>query len=150
MNISDILPPALIKVDLRAADKEEAFEEMVSLLVSAGRLRDRRAALDALREREAKMTTGIGNGLALPHGKTPAVTGLAVALALSRDGVEYDAMDGQLVHTIVMVLAEINNPGPHIEALAEVSRLFSLPGFGEKLRDCRTSAEVLELIRRQE
>jgi mannitol/fructose-specific phosphotransferase system IIA component (Ntr-type) len=150
MRISELLKSSLIKVDLMSDDKDELFEEMVQIFVNNDLLRDRDAALDAIRGREEKMSTGIGKGLALPHGKVKELSGLLMALGISRSGIEYDALDGQPVNVVIMVLAEAGNPGPHIEALAEISRLFSLPGFLDKIRQCRTVQEVVEAIRREE
>lgn len=150
MRISELLKPSLIKVDLKSDDKDELFEEMVQLFVNHDLLADRDAALDAVRGREAKMSTGIGKGLALPHGKVKELNGLLMALGISRQGIEYDALDGQPVHVVIMVLAETGNPGPHIEALAEISRLFSLPGFLDRIRESRTVQEVAEAIRKEE
>ena len=150
MKISDILTPALIKPNLQSEEKEELFEEMVSLFTASGLLKNRQAALTALREREGKMTTGIGGGLALPHGKLAEIDRLTIALGISRKGVDYEAMDGRPVTLVIMVLAEARNPGPHIEALAEVSRLVSIPGFADRLREAGSATELLDLIRRQE
>ena len=150
MRISELLKPSLIKVDLKSDDKDELFEEMVQMFVNHDLLADRDVALEAIRGREAKMSTGIGKGLALPHGRVKELNGLLMALGISRQGIEYDALDGQPVHVVIMVLAETGNPGPHIEALAEISRLFSLPGFLDKIRESRTVQEVAEAIRKEE
>lgn len=150
MKISSTLTPALIKVGLRSEEKEEVFEEMVQLFIAAGVLRNREAALRAILEREAKMTTGIARWLALPHGKIDEATGLLMALGVSKPGIEYDSLDGEPVHVVLMVFAESGNPGPHIEALAEISRLFSIPGFTGRIRDAASAEEVLSLIKQEE
>ena len=150
MKLSSVLTPAVIKVGLQSEEKEELFEEMVQLFVDAGLLTDRAAALHAILEREAKMSTGIARWLALPHGKIEEATGLLMAMGISRQGIEYDSLDGEPVHVVLMVFAEAGNPGPHIEALAEISRLFSMPGFTAKIKDAATPAEVLEIIGQEE
>lgn len=150
MKLSDYLTPQLIKVGLESEDKEELFEEMVQVFIDNGLLFDRAAALRAILEREEKMSTGIAKWLALPHGKIEEAKGLLIALGTSEDGIEYDSLDGEPVHVVVMVFAEIGNPGPHIEALAELSRIFSIPGFISRLRDAETSEEVLDQIKREE
>ncbi|OPZ26288.1 MAG: PTS system fructose-specific EIIABC component [Lentisphaerae bacterium ADurb.BinA184] len=152
MKLSAILTPSLVKTSLGSVEKEEVFEEMVQVLIDAGRLRegDRDEALRALFDREAKMTTGVVKGLGLPHGKIAAAKELLIALGVSPRGIEYQAMDGAPVHVVIMVFAEIGNPGPHIEALAEVSRLFTIPGFLNKVMAARNGAEVVDLIRREE
>jgi mannitol/fructose-specific phosphotransferase system IIA component (Ntr-type) len=150
MRLTEQLTPSVIKIGLQSEDKEELFEEMVQLLVEAGRLTDRDAALQALIEREAKMTTGIARWIGLPHGKVEGIENLIISLGVSKKGIEYDSLDGEPVYVVILVLAEVDNPGPHIEALAEISRLFALPGFTEKIRGAKTSEEALALIRAEE
>jgi len=150
MRLTEQLTPSLIKIGLESEEKEELFEEMVQLLMDAGRVTDRDAALEALFEREAKMTTGITRWIGLPHGKVEGIDGLIVALGVSKRGIEYDSLDEEPVYVVLMVLAESGNPGPHIEALAEIARLFGAPGFTERIRDAETTSEVLELIRAEE
>jgi len=150
MRISELLTSDLIKVGLEADDKEEAFEEMVQLFVDSGVISDRDAALQALFEREAKMSTGIAKWLGLPHGKVDEADGLLMALGVSSAGIEYDSLDGEPVYVVLMVFAEVGNPGPHIEALAEVSRLFSIPGFISEIRFADSSEDILEFIRKEE
>ena len=150
MKISEIIKTSLIATDLKSTDKTGLFDEMVQILLDQGLLHDGAAALQSLHEREAKMTTGIANGLALPHGKIREAKGLLMALGISRNGIEYESLDGEPVHVIIMVLAEIGNPGPHIESLAEISRLFAIPGFMNRIREAQSAKEILELIRREE
>lgn len=150
MRISELLKPSLIRVALESEEKDVLFEEMVQVFVDDGLLRDRDGALQALREREAKMSTGIARGLALPHGKVKEVRGLLMAIGISRRGIDYQALDGEPVFVVILVLAEVGNPGPHIEALAEISRLFSLPGFMTRIQNAGSPAEVLDLIRQEE
>ena len=150
MNISDVVKPSLVKIGLESEEKEELFEEMVQLFVDEGRIRDRDAAVQALLEREEKMSTGVARWLALPHGKLEEAEGLMMAIGISRKGIEYDSLDGELVYVVVMVFAEVGNPGPHIEALAEISRLFSIPGFTARMREVESPEAALELIRQHE
>jgi len=150
MKISQLLTPSLIKVGLESTEKEEVFEEILQLFVDNGLLRDRDAALAALLEREAKMTTSVAKWLAFPHGKIAEAKGLLMAAGISAKGIEYDSLDGEPVHVVIMVFAEIGNPGPHIQALAELSRLFSIPKFTARVRAAATSQEVLALIREEE
>lgn len=150
MKLSDLLDESVVAIELESLDKEEAFAEMVELLVRAGRVADRDAALEAILSREEMATTGIGNGIAVPHGKSASVDKLVAALGLSRVGIEYDATDGEPVHVVFLVLAEANNPGPHVECLGEIARLLQLHGFCERLRAARSPEEVLAVIRAEE
>ncbi len=150
MRLTEQLTTSVIKIGLQSEDKEELFEEMVQFLVEAGCLKNRNAALEALIEREAKMTTGIARWIGLPHGKVEDIDNLIIALGVSKKGIEYDSLDGEPVYIVLLVLAEIDNPGPHIEALAEISRLFALPGFTEKMRAAKSPDEAIALIRAEE
>ena len=150
MRLSELLTQGLIKVGLESEEKEELFQEMVQLFVQSGLIRDRDAALRALLERESKMSTGIARWIGLPHGKLEEADGILLAIGTSRKGIEYDSLDGEPVYVVIMVFAEIGNPGPHIEALAEISRLFSIPGFTERIREARTPAELLQAIKDEE
>ncbi|NLZ63070.1 MAG: PTS sugar transporter subunit IIA [Lentisphaerae bacterium] len=150
INISELLLPSLIKVNLEAETKDELFPELVELFVAAGCIQNRAEALQVLEEREAKMTTGISNGIAIPHGKLPEAKQILLALGISREGIEYNSIDGEPVHIVIAIFAQVDNPGEHIEVLAEISRLFAVPGFREKLSSARTPEEVLRLIEKEE
>ena len=150
MKLSEILSPSLISLELEATDKDELFEEMVSLFTRQGLLPDRTAAIRQLKDREAKMTTGITRWVAFPHAKLEGVKNVVVALGISHSGIDYDALDKQPVYVVLMVFSEAGNPGPHIQLLAEMSRIFSIEGFTKSLRQARTAQEVLNLIAREE
>lgn len=150
MRIHDLLDESVVKVRLESIDKEECFEEMIDLLVRSGRVTDRHGALEAILHREEQGTTGIGQGIAIPHGKHPSITGLVAALGVSQKGIEFDAVDNEPVHLVFMLLAKNNDPGPHIQALAEISRLLLVPGFYRKIIETGTAREILEIINAEE
>ncbi len=148
--VSAILAPGAIKLSLEARDKEEVFEEMIDLLVNTGGIKDRDAALDALRKREALGATGIGNGVALPHGKHPTIPRLVGALGVARNGIDFGSPDGKPADIVIILLARTDNPGPHIQALAEIAQLVQSPTFLARVREAKTPQEVIELIRAEE
>ena len=150
MRLRDLIDEAAVKVGLESLDKEECFEEMIDLLVRADRIPDRAGALEVIRQREAQGTTGIGQGVAIPHGKHPSISSLTAALGTSADGLEFDAVDGDPVHVVFLLLAPVNDPGPHIRALAEIARLVQTPGFYRKLTEAKTAAEVLDVLDAEE
>ena len=150
MKLVDLLDESMVKVGLESEDKEEVFAEMIEQLVRAGRVHDRAQALQAILAREKMATTGIGSGVAVPHGKEPSVKSLIVALGISKKGIEYDASDGEPVHLVFLVLAEANNPGPHVQCLGEIARLLQIPGLNERLRAAKTAREALDVIRSEE
>jgi len=146
MQLSDLLSDETIKVPLEALDKEEAIAELVELLVRAGHVRDREGLLDALYEREARGTTGIGRGVAIPHARHPGVEGVELAAGISADGIEFDAVDEKLVHIVFLVVAEEHNPGPNIELLAYIGALMQIPGAYERLKSVSSPAQMLKAM----
>ena len=150
VDLTAIFTPDSLKVPLDGLDKEEVIEELIDLLVRAGRVADRDAALEAVNEREAKRSTGLGDGVALPHGKSSTVHQLTGALGVSADGVEFDSADGAPVHVVFLVLADAAHPGPHVECLAEIARLLRTPGFYRRLVACRNAEEAYEILRAEQ
>ena len=150
VRISAVLTPAAIKLNLEARDKEEVFDEMVDLLVNSGGIKDRDAAIDALRKREALGATGIGNGVALPHGKHTSVPRLVGALGISRNGINFGSPDGLPAKIIIVLLARTDNPGPHIQALARISRLMNVDAFRQAMRSATSPQQILDAVRAQE
>ena len=146
MNLRKVLSPDTVWVDLKAESKQGIIEEMIDRLVAAGKLKDREAALKAVVEREAKMSTGMQNGVAIPHGKTAAVKSLVAAIGLQKGGVDFDSMDGMPSTIFIMTVSPTNRTGPHMQFLAEVSRLISRSDEREKLLACKTHMDVYELI----
>jgi len=146
MRLRDLLDESVVKVGLESLDKEECFEEMIDILVRAGRVSDRAGALEAVRQRESQGTTGIGQGVAIPHGKHASIPTLTAALGLSRKGIEFDAIDGDPVRVVFLLLARTDDPGPHVRALAEIARLVQTPGFYRKLTEARSPKDVLDIL----
>jgi mannitol/fructose-specific phosphotransferase system IIA component (Ntr-type) len=150
MKISELLTVTLIKVGLAGRKRDEVFDELIDVLVKEKRITDRQAAREAILEREKKLSTGIGNGVAVPHGKSSSAPALAAALGISAEGIEYDSLDGEPVFVVLLLVAEENNPGPHVAALARFSALFRIPGFIESLIAAGTSRKVYDIILAEE
>lgn len=146
MNLKKVLSSDSVWVDLKADTKEGIIEEMVDRLVAAGKISDRNGVLNAIMERENKMSTGMQNGVAIPHGKTDAVKSLVAAVGLQKAGVNFDSMDGSPCTIFIMTLSPVKRTGPHMQFLAEVSRLISQPSERERLLASRTHAEIYELL----
>jgi len=150
MRLCDLIDESVVKVGLESLDKEEVFEELIDLLARAERITDRAGALEAIRQREAQGTTGIGQGVAIPHGKHASITTLTAALGISANGIEFDAIDGDPAHVVFLLLASVNDPGPHVRALAEIARLIQIPGFYRKLTEAETAADALDILDAEE
>ncbi|MDR2079960.1 MAG: PTS sugar transporter subunit IIA [Treponema sp.] len=129
MFLYEIFSPEFIKVGLEAEDKEEAFEELVDHFCQGAKLNAREEILTAVREREAKMSTGIQKGIAIPHGKTNAVERVHGVLGVSKKGIDYDALDGQPVYLVFMMLAPQSDTEKHLRLLKRVAELLDNPQF---------------------
>ena len=150
MRLRDLLDESVVKIGLKSRDKEQCFEEMVDLLVAAGRIKDRAGALAAVRQREAQGTTGIGQAVGIPHGKHPAIPTLIAALGISEKGIDVESIDGERDKVVFMLLARVDDPGPHVRALAEIARLVQTPGFYRRLAVARSAKEVLDVLDAEE
>lgn len=146
MKLKKTLSLDTVWVDLKADTKQGIIEEMIDRLVAAGKIKDRAAVLQAVLEREEKMSTGMQNGVAIPHGKTDSVKTLVSAVGLNKAGVDFDSMDGAPSTIFIMTLSPLKRTGPHIQFLAEVSRLLSQSAEREKLLACQTHYEIHELL----
>jgi PTS system fructose-specific IIC component/PTS system nitrogen regulatory IIA component len=129
MFLHEVFPARCIKLDLEAEDKEEAFEEMVDHFCLVTRNNAREEILGALREREAKMSTGIHKGIAVPHGKTNVVEDVYGVLGISRKGIDYDALDGEPVYLLFMIFAPQKDSEKHLRILKRLAELLENPQF---------------------
>ena len=150
MKISEFLNKNAIKIGLQATEKEEALKELVDVLANVVDIGDKKAIVKALIDRENLGSTGIGQGIAIPHGKTDKVQELIAVLGISHKGVNFEALDGELVYIFFLLVAPKETAGPHLKALAQISRLLRDNYFCEQLRRCKTPEELFELIRREE
>jgi PTS system nitrogen regulatory IIA component len=146
MNLKKVLSPDTVWVDLKADSKQGIIEEMVDRLFAAGKIKDRAAGLQAVLDREAKMSTGMQNGVAIPHGKSDAVQSLVAAVGLNKSGVDFNAMDGLPCTIFIMTLSPLNHAGPHIQFLAEVSRLISQPAKREQLLAAMIHSDIYDIL----
>lgn len=150
MKIMDFLDKKAIKLDLQSAEKEDALKELVDLLAETQEIGDKKGILKALIERESLGSTGIGQGIAIPHGKTDKVSELVAVLGISQKGVNFEALDGEPVYIFFLLVAPKDTAGPHLKALAQISRLLRDSYFCELLKRCKTVDEVYDFIRREE
>lgn len=133
MRIADILDRDSIIEELSYRDKEGVLRELVALLAKGGKVKDEAKALEVLLEREKLGSTGIGEGIAIPHGKLPDLDRIICAFGRSSKGVDFDAVDGNPVHLVFLLLAPENSTTEHLKALARLSRLLKDPLIRKKL-----------------
>ena len=150
MKISEILDKRAIKIGMTAITKEETLKELVKILAQVEDIGDPDGIVKALVERENLGSTGIGQGIAIPHGKTDKVKRLIAVLGISKSGVNFDALDGEPVYIFFLLVAPKATAGPHLKALAQISRLLRDSYFCELIRKCKTEEEVFNLIKHEE
>ncbi len=152
MKILDFLCPDAVIADLKATNKKELIEEMVSFMVEAGAFekKNKTKIIDVLMARESLGSTAIGQGIAIPHGKTDCVDKLVAGLAISRKGIDFDALDGEPAYIFFLLAAPVDSAGPHLKALARVSRLLKDKYFRDSLKAVKDKKEILELVARED
>ena len=150
MRLTEILKPQNIKLPLMAKNKSEAIAELVGLLAETGEVSDGRKVLEAVLERESTRTTGIGNGLAIPHGKCPGVASLVMAIGKAATPIDFQAIDGRPVTLIWLLGSPPDKTGQHIHALARISRLMTIDKFRQSVAAAKTAQELYDLIVQQE
>lgn len=123
MLLTELLSIDRVRIPLQAKSKDELLRELVSLVTAGSSPEEREQVLQAVREREAVLSTGIGYGVAIPHGKSPAVQELSMAAGRSVDPVEFDALDGQPARLFFLLVGPESAAGPHIKALSRISRI---------------------------
>jgi len=150
MNLLDILSARSTIVGLKSETKEGIIGELVDALTDDAVVADRGKVLQAVLEREKIMSTGIGDGIAIPHGKSDAVNSLAAALGVHRHGVDFEALDGEPAYVFFLLVSPANISGPHIKALARISRLLKNDAFKKRLIKAESPEAIIEIIRSEE
>jgi len=150
MRLTDILKPTNIKLPLESSSKAGAIGELVDLLKANGEISDPKKVLDSVLEREATRTTGIGNGLAIPHGKCAGTDHLVMAIGRPETPIDFQAIDGRPVNLIWLLVSPPDKTGPHIHALARISRLMTIDKFRQSVGGAKTAQELYDLIVQQE
>jgi fructose-specific phosphotransferase system IIA component len=150
MVLTQILEPECIKVPLAGRDKESVITELVDILDTNKLLVDKNDVLQAVLSRENTRSTGIGSGIAIPHGKCKGVEDLVMAIGISRQGVDFQSIDSKPVHIIVLLASPTDRTGPHIQALARISRLMLDEEFKNKLQNAASAQELYDLINDKE
>jgi len=152
MDIMDFLNSKAVSCDIKSQEKEDIIKEMVNLLTQAGSIKEKDASkvISIILEREALGSTGIGHGVAIPHGKSNCVDKLISAFAVSKQGVSFDALDGEPVRLFFLLMAPEDSAGPHLKALARISRLLKDKHFRETLLAAGDEKVLVKIIREED
>ncbi|MDZ7715573.1 MAG: PTS sugar transporter subunit IIA [Balneolaceae bacterium] len=150
MKIISLLNEDNVLPNLNVSDKKEALERVISSLSSQVSDEELQAIRDAVFEREEIMSTGVGKGLAIPHGKTAAIDDNYAAFALLKEGIEYQAIDGEPVRMIFLLVGPQSSNRMHIKMLSRISRLMNNSAFTKKLVKADSSKKIIELFKQEE
>lgn len=146
MKIADILKKDSIIPDLKGANKEEVLREITDFLKTQDLVKDKEALLKTLIEREKLGSTGIGENVAIPHGKSDELSQIVTVFARSLNGVDFEALDQKPVHFVCMVIAPSNSTGQHLKALARISRIFKNQNLRDGILSLKDADEIYSLL----
>jgi len=144
MDLKTLLTNETVALHLKGTNKEEIINELLDILVKAGRIENRQTAFEAIMDRERKMSTGMKHGIAIPHGKSPSIKDMAACIGISDNPVDFDALDREPCRIFIMTLSPVEKTGPHLQFLAEVSLLFK---SGEKRQEILHAATPEDILR---
>lgn len=133
MLLTDLLTSDRIKIPLVSSTKEDLLRELVDLAASGAQVKDREEVLRAVMDREEVLSTGIGHGVAIPHGKSSSVNDLVLVAGVTREGVDFEALDGKPVHLFFLLVGPESAAGQHVKALSRISRLLRRESFRQRL-----------------
>ncbi len=150
MLLTELVTPQRIKVPLQSTSKDDLLRELVELLASTDGVKDVDDVLRAVRERETVLSTGIGSGVAIPHGKSSAVSRLRLVAGTTGEAVDFDALDGQPVRLFFLLVGPETAAGPHIKALSRISRLVRKESVRENLLAAGDADEFYRVLRTAE
>ncbi|MDE2797090.1 MAG: PTS sugar transporter subunit IIA [Gemmatimonadota bacterium] len=146
MTLMEILSGKSVIIGLKGQNKREILEELVNELEVGDKITDRDKVLQAVLDREDIMSTGIGHGIAIPHGKSEYATMLGGVLGIKSEGINFNALDGKKTYIFFLLVSPLNVSGPHIKALARISRVLKGEDFRQRLIGIRNREEALAII----
>ncbi len=150
MLLTELLSPERVRIPFEATERDAVVRELVNLLAADGGVTDADQVYRAVMEREAVLSTGIGHGVAIPHGKSRAATELSMAVGVTSTPVPFDALDGEPVRLVFLLVGPESAAGPHIKALSRISRLVREPSIRERLLSAESAEGFLDALREAE
>ena len=150
MKILEFLNKKAIEINLKATDKEGVVRELVNILAQVETIKNKEELVKILLARETLGSTGIGQGIGIPHGKSSSVKNLVAAMGISQNGVDFDSLDGEPVYIFFLLIAPEDSAGPHLKALARVSRILKDKYVRERLRKAKDEKEIIRIIQEED
>ncbi len=150
MNIMDFLCKDAITLDLKAQNKKDAIIELIELLKESKKIKKTDEIIDVVLERENLGSTGVGHGVAIPHGKTDVLSEQVGVLGISKKGIEFNSLDGEPVYIIFLLVGPVEVTGQHLKALSRISRLFKDKFLRQAIKDAQTKEDVVKIIQQED
>ena len=150
MKISDILSTDVIAVKLDVADKDDALKKIIDLAAKSNKILDIEKVSRTIYEREKLVSTGVGKGFAIPHGKTDSISDVVAAFAITKEPIDFDSIDGEPVRFIFLLIGKENLLNTHIKLLSRISRLMNKDEFRDRLLEADSPEEVLKIFKEEE
>lgn len=146
MKLADVLSKDLVVLDLKETDKRDVLSEMSQVIAGKKESIDKEKLLQVLLEREKLGSTGIGYGVAIPHGKLEGLEDIIILVARSHIGVDFSSLDDEKVHIFFLIVAPLDSPAAHLKILAAISRLLREKTFREKIMDAKEEEEIFKIL----
>ena len=150
MKISDLLTEEFVVTSLEGNSKHDIINAIVELAAKSPKVLDKERLRESVFERERIMSTGVGDGFAIPHGKTDAVSDIVGAFAVTAEPIDYESLDEKPVRLVFLLVSKANMVGPHIKLLSKISRLMNKAEFRNRLLTQRSSKEIIEMFKQEE
>jgi PTS system nitrogen regulatory IIA component len=146
MNLKNEIQKSCIILDLKADSKKGVIQEMVKAMADEGKITEYDGVLEAIMEREEKMSTGMQNGIAIPHAKSDLVKEMVVALGFKKDGVDFASHDGQPSHIFIMILTPVSNAGVHLKFMSAISKVFMMDAIRNKVLHAASREDIINVF----
>jgi len=146
MNLKTVLTAETINLHLKGSTKDEIINELLDILVAAGKITDRKSAFSAVMDREQKMSTGMKHGIAIPHGKSNTIQDLVACVGISDKAVDFDSLDHEPCRIFIMTLSPVEKTGPHLQFLAEISLLFKSAEKRQEILNAKNPEELIKIL----
>ena len=150
MKVYELLDEKYILTDFKSGKKEGIINELIDLYKNSERVNNLEKVRTAIHEREKIMSTGVGKGFAIPHGKTNSISDIIAAFGKTKNPVDYDALDNQPVHLVFLLVGKDNLVSKHIKLLSRISRMMNKDDFRNRLLDAGSADEILEIFTKEE
>ncbi|MGH2575395.1 MAG: PTS sugar transporter subunit IIA [Ignavibacteria bacterium] len=150
MKISDILSADVIEVNLDVKDKEDSLKKIIDIAANSKKILDINKVSETIYEREKLVSTGVGKGFAIPHGKTDAISDIVAAFVITKSPIDFDSIDGEPVRFIFLLVGKESLLNTHIKLLSRISRLMNKDDFRTRLLEAKSKDEVLKIFKDEE